>query len=82
MTLLSDDAVETLVSEAAAAAGIGSATVLTTGAVGAGALVVDRSVDGWFGSAGGGLKTDLLVSVDTVGAAGLVSDELREVTNQ
>jgi len=44
MTLLSDDAVETLVSDDAAGSagpGFGSATVFTTGAVGAGALVVD-----------------------------------------
>ena len=44
ITLLSDDAVETLVSDDAAGSagpGFGSATVFTTGAVGAGALVVD-----------------------------------------
>jgi hypothetical protein len=44
MTFVSDDAIETLFSDDAAGAtgaGFGSATVLTTGAVGAGALVVD-----------------------------------------
>jgi hypothetical protein len=44
VTWLSDDAVETLVSDDAAGtngAGFGSATVFTTGAVGAGALVVN-----------------------------------------
>jgi hypothetical protein len=39
--LLSDDAAETLVSDDAAGAVLGSSTVLTAGSVGAGALLVD-----------------------------------------
>ena len=79
VTLLSEDAAETLVSDTAAGttgAVIGSSTVLTTGAAGAGALLVDGAADVWVGRVGGGLTTDLLVSAGTGGRWNELSDQL------